>query len=261
MNLKPSSALQVFDLPLSATIPVSPGYTTDELIRVEDDAWFVGLSMSAEFTGRFRCMMRDSSGRHYMNEPIENEILFGTSYLPFVFSFPLVLEPDAELYFDLYDQTGAPNTVRINLHGYKHKDKVAPPKWGLVGPDGSAATGSRDQWFMVASTKTLVPGDTKILPLKIEAGADYEINSYRAFASILTGGAFEAQLRTAAGTWLHRSPVTKNTGFGNAQYPYKAAPPLRQKAAQTMQMTVHNLAGGIVNNTVQVALDGVKRYR
>lgn len=92
----------------------------DTQIVINNDADFQGIWLIANSTGIFTCKFGDAStGRMFMNLPVNNVNLFGTALQPFPMLPPYVWKREGAISLELVDTSAAPNTIQIVFSGKK----------------------------------------------------------------------------------------------------------------------------------------------
>lgn len=95
-------------LPVTITPPLENGSDGDMEV----------VKMTSTSTGRFGVMIEDTvTNRRFMNQPVANNLVFGTSQMPFTLFESIWLPASTNLQVQCSDLSGAPNDIRIVTEG------------------------------------------------------------------------------------------------------------------------------------------------
>jgi hypothetical protein len=247
---------------LTVTFAVAGQRITRQEVRFEQDGFYVLQGLAAVRSGPFITTMYDQLGQTYMNEPIQDTILWGVAQRPRVLKTPQVFSPSASLFFDFVDGGTAPaypHTIQLRLKGYKHLDKARPPKVGHV-PVGTDLKGNpvlvKEQFFVFASTASLLANEEKPSPIQITQDADFIVHSM----DFNSTGDFEALITdtNSKRQWM-KDFMRRNAGFGVAEYPGWLWQPKLVEGNSVISMQVRDVSAA--PNVVQLALVGGRRVR
>jgi hypothetical protein len=276
---EPSEALRSLRYPLNFDLNVGNAGRQTITLQASASEYLVLWGWSAAGGGRFVAFPHDERGINYASAAVERAIMFGSRVngILWVYEYPipLVIPPNTQFFLDLEDKTGAlPNTGQIVAHLWRHTDLARPPKIGyqyrkvpILGPKGEA-TGqhreepldqvTRNHPYLIVANAVLAAADEQPLDIKNPTGAEAVIHGLRAFATDYTnGGAQTVMAGILADSW-DNGAVRLDTGWGGAEqmYPFPAGRLL--KSGNIVTTRVKDLTG--LGVTVQLALDGVRRY-
>jgi hypothetical protein len=80
---------------------------------------FDAVTLMMTSTGPFLCQIQ-INGRNFMSAPVHSANMFGTGQLPFQLAVPISIPKGGVIQVDMYDYSGAANTVNWSLHGYEY---------------------------------------------------------------------------------------------------------------------------------------------
>lgn len=274
---EPSEALRLFRYPLTYTLNGAVVTTRTGTLKFlgSPSYYWVITGIAGTLGGRIKVQLRDSQGIVYSTAAVEGANIVGTAQYPYEFPIPLVLPPSADLFMDLTEMTGGANTGQIVLLGYRHTDLARPPKIGFVfkrvpqvGPAGETLGSTeeavqqyrRNHPFMVVGDVLIAtPLDELPVDLKNTEGAETVVRMMRAFALNVALGDFQATLGTTLSDEWDNGAVIRANGWGTAQLPYVLPAPRIMASSAIVRARVKDLSN-VANQTVQLVLDGVRRY-
>ena len=98
-------------------------------LTIDNDADFRIRWIVANATGLFSVEVKDlyAGGAPWMPTPINGENFAGTAQLPFVLPKPYPVYRGSSLQAKFNDRSGAPNTIQLDLIGYKIDKLPGPP--------------------------------------------------------------------------------------------------------------------------------------
>ena len=238
----------------TATLAAAVGATGEIDIKTQQDSVFVVQTLSAVYASPFHARFSDDgNGTAWGNAQVQNYNLFGTVFRPNILIQPIMVFPTSKIVIELTNDLAVANAIEVVLGGYK-----------IFQPANRPTSGRRlDQWFQYSGTIALTALQADQFSIGINSDAPFEIQKMMAGytgAPTVALGDFNARMSDSGlgKAWSDRL-VRRDNQFGTAEYPRILPFSKLVGANSTITVEVEDLSG--LANTVEVVLEGVKRYR
>jgi hypothetical protein len=214
------------------TVSIAGGGSSDPIPMIVDQTGHFEIAyMTYIATGDFLLTIFDAGRRYtWMNRPIHIQTIAGTGQRPLILPesyFLNVAKGSRMLTVQFTDLSGAPNDIRLVLHGRRYLYNEAPAEISKYFEE-YFSTKERTSVFFLTTEKALtniLTGTSDNTEFRVTSDAYFEIIKLTAFAhkhgDPTTPAVYEFKLTEyASGRALMPGYVRGELGFGTAQYPF-----------------------------------------
>ena len=230
---------------------------------IDDQGHFDWKTLVGVSTGPYVLQFFDvGKNKELQNRPVHSSLIVGSAQRPFVLPEPYffnVGDSQRNLRCKITDISGAPNTVRLSLHGRRFYHKDADPDVAQAMRKYFAGGEKPYSYFLTplesdpntGAPPVLAAGGKLALTLQSDAGADTELKKWMAVST----GAFTVNIFDRSKNKFLMNDVIPNSDiFGNAEFPFIPADSFLLERQKYLIFYLQDLSGA--PNTVYIAAAG-----
>lgn len=230
---------------------------------IDDQGHFDWKYLLGQSTGAYVIKFFDvGRNRELQNRPIHSSLIVGSAQRPFLLPeayFFNVGDSQRVMTCEIRDISGAPNTVRLALHGRRFYHKDADPDVALKMQEVFGSGEKTYTYFLAPQEYDQVTGappviaanGTRVFSMQSDAGADTEIVKWMATST----GDFSVNIfDRSKNKYIMNDVVVNGNAFGNAEFPFILADSYLLERQKYLLFYLKDLSGS--QNTVYLAAAG-----